>query len=230
MYPNFCVMKKFTISLLLAITVLFAGVHGAYAQRSSTRTITTTKLADVQATYERTEATALEAKHEMLIAPLIANVEVITKSKTGTAGTFENRKFTGEYLMSKIENVKGVNFSAVLEVLYTQLKASAIYDFCIQEQADLIVMPQFKITHKMETVQLADETGSPVTTEVPCERNGKYVMQIEMTGFPARYTGFRAGTQGDKWIKDLYLQGTLSNSNVNAQLSEESSRKIGNKE
>lgn len=221
-------MKKLLIPLLLAGSVLFAGAPRALAQRGSARTITTTKLADIQATYERTEATVLEAKHEMLIEPLIVSVEVIAKSKSGTSETFENRSFAGEYLMSKIENVKGANFSAILEILYTQLKASAIYDFCIQEHADLIVMPQFKITHKMETVQLADEAGGSTATEVPCERNGKYVMQVEITGFPARYTGFRVGTEKDKWIKNLYLQGTLSNSNVNAQLSEESSKKIGN--
>ena len=161
----------------------------------------------------------------MLIEPLIANVEVIGR-KNGTTTVFENRKFAGEYLMSKIENVKGVNFNAVLDVLYTQLKASAIYDFCLQEKADLIVMPQFKITHKLETVQVTDDTGAATTTEVPCERNGKYVMQVEMTGFPARYTGFRTGTEHDRWIKDLYLQGMLSNSNVNVQLSEESSKKV----
>ncbi len=228
MYPKFCVMKKLKISMLLAGSILFAGFHSAYAQRSSTKTITTTKLADVQATYERTDAIALEAKHEMLIAPLIADVEV-RKGKNGTEA-FESCKFSGEYLMSKIENIKNANFSTASEILFTQLKASAVYDFCIQEQADLIVMPQFKITHKMETVQFADENGNAVATEVPCERNGKYVMQVEMTGFPAHYTGFRTGTSADNWIKDLYLQGTLSNQNVNVQLNEESSKRIKSKE
>lgn len=218
-------MKKFIFPLLLSAFLLGSGIETAHAQRGAAKTITTTRLADIQATYERTEATALEAKHEMLIEPLIANVEVIGR-KNGTTTVFENRKFAGEYLMSKIENVKGVNFNAVLDVLYTQLKASAIYDFCLQEKADLIVMPQFKITHKLETVQVTDDTGAATTTEVPCERNGKYVMQVEMTGFPARYTGFRTGTEHDRWIKDLYLQGMLSNSNVNVQLSEESSKKI----
>ncbi len=222
-------MKKLCISLLLTAAAIVAGSNAAYAQRSTAKTITTTRLADIQATYERTEATALESKHEMLIEPLIAKVEVIGRN-SGTTTTFENRKFTGEYLMSKIENVKGINFNVVLDVLYTQLKASAIYDFCTQEQADLIVMPQFKITHKLEMVQVTDDAGGVTSTEVPCERNGKYVMQVEMTGFPARYTGFRTGTEKDRWIKDLYLQGTLSNSNVNAQLTEDSAKRIGAKD
>lgn len=92
-------MKKLLIPLLLAGSVLFAGAPRALAQRGSARTITTTKLADIQATYERTEATVLEAKHEMLIEPLIASVEVIAKSKSGTSETFENRSFAGEYLI-----------------------------------------------------------------------------------------------------------------------------------
>ena len=220
MHPNRKTMKKFRCFVLLTGFVLALGVQNLFAQRT-TKTITTTRLADVQTTYERTEASALEAKHEMLITPLIAEVEV--KSPT-------NRKFSGEYLMSKIENIKGQNFNAILEVIYTQLKASAIYDFCIRENADLIVMPQFKITHKMESVQVSDDAGNTVMTEVPVERNGKYVMLVEIAGFPANYTKFRTGKEDDKWIKDLYLKGTLSNTNVNAQLSEESSRRVGGRE
>lgn len=220
-------MKRFSVLLLLTGIGLFAGIGVASAQRSATKTVTTTKLADMQSTYERTEAIALEAKHEMLIAPLIADVEVISENGADGKSSFNNRKFAGEYLMSKIENVKGVNVNAVLEVLYTQVKASAIYDFCEQEHADLIVMPQFKITHKLEKVEFVDEQGETIVSEVPAERNGKYVMLVEMSGFPARYTGFRTGTKNDAWIKDLYLEGTLSNTNVDARLSEESSRVIG---
>lgn len=220
-------MKRFSVLLLLTGIGLFAGIGVASAQRSGTKTVTTTKLADMQSTYERTEAIALEAKHEMLIAPLIADVEVISDKGADGKPSFNNCKFAGEYLMSKIENVKGVNVNAVLEVLYTQVKASAIYDFCVQEHADLIVMPQFKITHKLEKVNFVDEQGETIVSEVPAERNGKYVMLVEMSGFPARYTGFRTGTKNDAWIKDLYLEGTLSNTNVDARLSEESSRVIG---
>lgn len=220
-------MKRFSVLLLLTGIGLFAGIGVASAQRSGTKTVTTTKLADMQSTYERTEAIALEAKHEMLIAPLIADVEVISDKGADGKPSFNNCKFAGEYLMSKIENVKGVNVNAVLEVLYTQVKASAIYDFCVQEHADLIVMPQFKITHKLEKAELVDEQGETIVSEVPAERNGKYVMLVEMSGFPARYTGFRTGTKNDAWIKDLYLEGTLSNTNVDARLSEESSRVIG---
>lgn len=222
-------MKRFTVLLLLTGMGMIVSIDGAQAQRSTAKTVTTTKLADMQSTYERTEAIALEAKHEMLIAPLIADVEVISESGADGKPAFNNCKFAGEYLMSKIENVKGINVNAVLEVLYTQIKASAIYDFCAQEHADLIVMPQFKITHKLEKAEFVDEQGVTIVSEVPAERNGKYVMLVEMSGFPARYTGFRTGTIGDSWIKDLYLEGTLSNTNVDARLSEESSKIIGNK-
>lgn len=219
-------MKRFVVLLLLTGIGMTVGIEQASAQRSSTKTVTTTRLADMQSTYERTEAIALEAKHEMLIAPLIADVEVIADDTANGKPSFNNRKFAGEYLMSKIENVKGVNVNAVLEVLYTQIKASAIYDFCAKEHADLIVMPQFKITHKLERVEFVDEQGERVVSEVPAERNGKYVMLVEMSGFPARYTGFRTGTVDDKWIKNLYLEGTLSNTNVDARLSEESEKII----
>lgn len=217
-------MKHLRILLLLLGLACFAGTPCLYAQRSTSKTITTTRLADVQTTFERTEAIPLETQHEMLIEPLIASVEVIGTG-TGTAKQYTCKTFSGEYLMSKIENVKGISFYDLLDELYVQLKAAVIYDFCTREKADLIVMPQFKIEHKMEIATTKDENGNSVTGEVPSERNGKYVMAVEVRGYPAKYTGFRRGEPNDSWIKGLFMQGTLSNSNESATTREETAKK-----
>lgn len=225
MHPNDSNMKNLRILLLLAGFTCLAGTPRLFAQRGTTsKTITTTRLADVQTTFERTEAIPLETQHEMLVEPLIASVEVF-----GT-GTEPNKKYTcktfsGEYLMSKIEDVKGNYFSDLLDELYKQLKANVIYDFCTQEKADLIVMPQIKIEHKMETTTTNDENGTPVTAEVPCERNGKYVMLVEVRGYPAKYTGFRRGVKNDEWIKALFMQGTLGKTNESSTTLEETAKK-----
>lgn len=229
MHPNDSDMKNLRIILLLAGFTCFVGTPRLYAQRgSASKTITTTRLADVQTTFERTEAIPLETQHEMLIEPLIASVEVLGTG-SGTAKQYTCKTFSGEYLMSKIENVKGISFYNLLEELYVQLKANVIYDFCTREKADLIVMPQFKIEHKMEMKTMNDENGTPVTAEVPCERNGKYVMQIEVRGYPAKYTGFRRGAENDAWIKELFMEGTLSNSNETSTTQEETAKKAGSR-
>lgn len=86
-------MRKSLIYLLLAGAIPFTGMHDAFAQRGSTKTITTTRLAGVQETFEHTEAFSLEAGHEMLVTPLVASVKVLSRNNDGK--TFERATFTG---------------------------------------------------------------------------------------------------------------------------------------
>ncbi len=182
-------MRKLTVSLVLACVALFF-CGNAYAQRGASRTITTTRLAGVQETFEHTEAFSLEVGHEMLVTPLVASVKVLSRNNDGK--TFEKKTFTGsartdipsglagnEYLVGKLMDGKQV---AAIDV--DLLKAQATYDFCRETNADLIVLPQFNIRHKMRTVQTTDVDGNPVQAEEPVERDGKYVMIVEMVGFP----------------------------------------------
>ena len=76
-------MRKSLIYLLLAGAIPSAGMHDAFAQRGSTKTITTTRLAGVQETFEHTEAFSLEAGHEMLVTPLVASVKVLSRNNDG---------------------------------------------------------------------------------------------------------------------------------------------------
>lgn len=219
-------MKKFLIPLLLTGVVPFTGIHGVFAQRGSTKTITTTKLAGVQETFEHTEAFSLEAGHEMLVTPLIATVKVLSKNNDGK--TFERATFTGssrldipsglagnEYLVGKLMDGKRV---AAIDV--DLLKAQATYDFCRETGADLIVVPQFNIRHKTHVVNTADAEGNPIKVEEPVERDGKYVMIVDMVGFPAIYTGFREGTRNDGWIKELFKEGQIENEDAHIHVEE----------
>lgn len=111
-------MRKLTVSLVLACVALFF-CGNAYAQRGASRTITTTRLAGVQETFEHTEAFSLEVGHEMLVTPLVASVKVLSRNNDGK--TFEKKTFTGsartdipsglagnEYLVGKLMDGKQV--------------------------------------------------------------------------------------------------------------------------
>lgn len=218
-------MKKFFV--VLAACALGAGTSEAFAQRGATKTISTTKLAGVQETFEHTEAFSLEAGHEMLVTPLVATVKVMSKNDDGK--TFVRAVFTGssrtdvpnglagnEYLVGKLMDGKRV---AAIDV--DLLKAQVTYDFCRETGADLIVVPQFNIRHKTQTVTKTDAEGNPVRMEEPVEQDGKYVMIVDMVGFPAVYTGFREGTPGDGWIKKLFKEGQIDNEDAHIHVEQE---------
>lgn len=210
-------MKK--LHLLLAGILLLAGAHGAFAQRGSTKTISTTKLAGVKETFEHTEAFMLEAGYEMLVTPLVASVKVIGDRTTFTGGNRQDipKGLAGnEYLVGKLMDGKRV---AAIDV--DLLKAQVTYDFCRETGADLVVVPQFNIRHKTRTVTSTDPDGNTVEVEEPVERDGKYVMIVDMVGFPACYTGFREGTPKDAWIKSLFKQGRISNEDAHLHIEEE---------
>ena len=85
-------MRKLTVSLILTGIALFV-CGDLFAQRGTSRTITTTRLAGVQETFEHTEAFSLEVGHEMLVTPLVASVKVLSKNNDGK--TYEKATFTG---------------------------------------------------------------------------------------------------------------------------------------
>lgn len=210
-------MKKSTLLLLLFAT--FAGGTGQVcAQRSTTpKTVTTTKLVGIEETFEHTEAFTLESGHEMLIAPLVASVKVLSKNNDGR--TFEHKVFTGsarmsvpkglasnEYLVNKLTDGKRITAIDI-----EMLKAEVIYDFCRETGADLIVAPQFNIRHKTVQVAATDADGNDIMIDSPVERNDRYVMIVDVVGFPAVYSGFREGTREDGWIKDMFRSGQIGN-------------------
>ena len=214
-------MKGFLSFIMFAGMLLPAGFcPDAYAQRPSSKTLTTTKLEGVQETVELTEAFSLDAGHEMLVAPLVATVKVLFKEHaifTGSARQDVPRGLAGnEYLASKVVSGK----RETTEVDMDLLKAQATYDFCRETNADLIVAPQFNIRHRWEKVSTTDAEGNPVEVECPVERDGKYVMVVNMVGYPAVYSGFREGTENDGWIKELFREGKISNKSSNITVDE----------
>lgn len=202
-------------------------VGTAYAQRGATsKTVTTTKLANVQSTTEQVESYSLESGYEMMVTPLIASVKVLDDGKNpdGTK-KFSHKTFRGaarldgktgtEYLVSKQTEGKRVY------VDFDMLKSQVIYDFCRETGADLIVMPQFSARHKTHKVPMTDENGNSITVEEPVEQDGKYIMEVDMVGFPAVYVGFREGTEHDGWIKDLFREGRIGNEDTAIHVEEE---------
>ncbi|MCD8313429.1 MAG: hypothetical protein LUC24_04645 [Bacteroidales bacterium] len=209
-------MKKLFYCILCAGIAFIAGSASLLAQTGS-KTVTTTKLESDVSTFESTESIRLDnVAHEMLVMPLVASVQVISPKKAD--GSYQRATFTGltrtdvpaglnknEYLASKVYDGKfliGIN----LELL----KAQATYDFCAENGADLIVLPQFNIHHRMETVNAVDDKGKTIQMDVPVEINGKYVMVVDIVGYPAIYTNFRDGDPNDRWIKSMLREGQVS--------------------
>lgn len=203
-------MKKSVLIVCLSAFVC----SQAFAQRA-VKTLSASKLVDVQQSLKQTESIKLETAHEMLVTPLVASVKVLTKNNDGK--TVERRTFTGtarqdvpgslagnEYL---VQLPQGKWVGEFYERELDKLKAQVIYDFCRETGADLIVLPQFNIRPKTQLVDAIDADGNTVRSEQPVEHNGKYVMIVEAVGFPAVYTGFREGTPTDEWIKRVYKMG-----------------------
>lgn len=209
-------MKK--LILLLVLSAVMAGgtcTVSAQSRGTASKTITTTKLANVQETREVVESYMLDAGYEMLVMPTVAEVEVIADgTDSGGRKSYSHKTFEGsarldgltgrEYTVEKL--IEGKRMYVDFEVL----KSLVIYDFCRETGADLIVMPQFSARHKTHKVTATDADGNTVQVDEPVEKDGKYVMIVDMIGYPARYTGFRVGNAGDSWVKTLFRQGRIS--------------------
>lgn len=201
--------------------------NSAFAQRDGSKTFTTNKLVGIEENLNQTESYRLSAGYEMLVTPLVATIQV--KSMNNDGKTFKRADFTGsarknipaglsknEYLISIHNGKNAGDYNRDFDML----KAQVIYDFCSETGADVIVAPQFSITQKTKIVKTTDVDGNSVEIAQPVEMNGKYVMQVEVFGYPATYTGFRAGTSGDAWIKSLFKMGQISDVDANFNTTE----------
>lgn len=211
-------MKRFTVLLLLTGIGMVVGIEQASAQRgTASKTVTTTKLADVRETREVVESYMLDAGYEMLVLPTVAEVEVFADGEEAGQKTYSHKTFVGsarldgltgcEYLVDKQVDGKHVYID------FEMLKSQVIYDFCRETNADLIVMPQFSAHQKTHKVTATDADGNAIQVDEPVEKDGRYVMIVSMIGYPARYTGFRAGNSNDKWIKELLRAGRAEGDN-----------------
>ncbi len=216
-------MKRLFLCVFLAVVTVMAGSSRLSAQASKfqtnpSKTITSSKLESVVSTFESTESIRLDnVGHEMLVTPIIASVKVIARKNSDgsyTRATFKGSARTdipkglkgNEYLASKVFDGK-----TLTGITIDLIKAQATYDFCAETGADLIVLPQFNIHHKMQTVKALDENGNEIEIDEPIEINGKYVMVVDVVGYPAIYTNFRDGTVEDRWIKQMYREGQITN-------------------
>ncbi len=218
-------MKKSTRSLLLAGLALLAGFHSAWAQRGTIKTFSTSRLENVTEHISQTESYSLDAGYEMLVVPLVAEVKVL--------GT-EQRIFTGssrEHIPAGLadnEYLIHISDMPYLDTALKSLKAAVIYDFSAETNSQIIVMPQFNIQQKTRTIKKSDASGQPIEVHEPViYANDYYVMEVEAKGFPAIYTGFRTGTEADRWIKETYMEGKQeqTNSNIKMQYTKSSETK-----
>lgn len=214
-------MKK---ALALVVFALLCGATTTVdAQRpSTTKTISTTRLADVSETVETVESFSLDADYEMFVTPVVADIKLLYADASGACkhsyfkGTNRSDGKTGkQYTLPK----RGSGKSAFFD--YETLKGQVIFDFCRECDADVIVLPQFSARNARYTKDGVDAEGNPYKAGDPIEENGSYVMEVEMLGFPAVYTSFRPAKATDQWIKSSLMMGPTHRDEERRQIVEE---------
>ena len=201
-------MKKYFA--VLTIAMLFCATK-ADAQRPKSEA-EQKKFVEVVQTQDRFESYSLDAGYEMVVTPLVASVKVMP----GPGGKIEHRVFEGRNRSDgetgKVYKFRKMFVDAQGTLNFDFLKAQVVFDFCREAAADVIVMPQFSARYRTKKVTRMDVDGNRVDMEEPVVENGCYLIEVEMVGFPAIYTNFREATENDRWIKHMFNEGRMNNS------------------
>ena len=173
-------MKK--LSLLLTALLCVAVSGEAFAQKEAY---------NENYWYNSTAARNLEASHEMMVTPLLADVKL---QPVGRRVFGEDRFYYVDVEASDLWKAQTID----------QLKRQALFDFTKEYKADVII-------GALISAQTVDENQDGLV-----DRDGKrYKVRITISGYPANYVNFRNATQNDRWIKDQMLKGSLDlNANV----------------
>lgn len=226
-------MKK---TILIASLALLCGVAAVCARPSAAQTkriFSSKHLKEVSKTTSVTESYSLEVGHEMLVTPLLASVKLVETPEQGAPVVFV-KEYTLPVNLVGRKRVFRKNDN--LAPFISQLKTEAIFDCCRKYNADLIVMPQFKIRYKTSLLTGTDDRGKTVTVDYPVVVDGKYIVEVCLAGHPAVYSNFRdaehgsteketlvilpngtttnsklAESEGAEWIKNLYKLGAADN-------------------
>lgn len=198
--------------LTLSFLLLLCGLTFASAQRNDPAGLRK-ELVDESETFSITESFRLEAGYEMMVVPVVASIKVSeTRHQfTGSARVNIPKGLeSNEYLI----DVRSVNrasrrYGDPTQILIEGLKSEIIYDFCKETSSDVIVMPQFSVRHKMAMQQVVAMDGSSMEVERPVKIDGKYVMIVDVVGYPGVYGAFRNGTPEDEWLLDFKGEQTL---------------------
>lgn len=177
-------MKK--LCLLLAGFTLLCGT--AAAQRENVRVYE-------NFWYNSTAARNLEPRHEIVVTPLLADVavqkeevETLVDGKTVRKEVFRKADFEKDYYVD-------IDYSrANRELFINELKKQALFDCSKEYGADLIV-------GALISTQTVDDDRNGAT-----DRSGnRFVVRINIIGYPANYVDFRPADQSDYWIKNMLL-------------------------
>ncbi len=164
-------MKKLTF--LLTALLCLAVMNEAFAQK---------EVYNENYWYNSTAARNLEASHEMMVTPLLADVK---PQPVGRQVFGEDRFYYVDVEASDLWKAQTID----------QLKRQALFDFTKEFQADVII-------GALISAQTVDENKDGVV-----DREGnRYKVRITISGYPANYVNFRNATQNDRWIKDQMLK------------------------
>lgn len=166
-------MKK--LCLLLTGLLLLGGCHCAFAQRE-------TQKINENYWYNSTAARNLEPSHEILVTPLLADVEVQVKGPEGRRTFDEIYYVDADYTRESKDR------------FITELKKQALFDFSNRYNADVI------IGALISTQTIDDDKDGLVDRE-----GSRYKVRITIIGYPANYVNFRNAKESDRWVKELLL-------------------------
>ena len=165
-------MKK--LSFLLTAVLCMAITNKAFAQKEAY---------NENYWYNSTAARNLEASHEMMVTPLLADVKL---QPVGRQVFGEDRFYYVDIEASDAWKAQTID----------QLKRQALFDFTKEFQADVII-------GALISAQTVDENKDGLV-----DREGnRYKVRITISGYPANYVNFRNATQNDRWIKEQMLKG-----------------------
>lgn len=164
-------MRKLT--LLLTAFIAIAVSKQAFAQKEGY---------NENYWYNSTAARNLEASHEMLVTPLLADVKL---QSVGRQVFGEDRFYYVDIEASDAWKAQTID----------QLKRQALFDFTKEYQADVII-------GALISAQTVDENKDGIVDRV----GNRYKVRITISGYPANYVNFRNATQNDRWIKDQMLK------------------------
>lgn len=135
--------------------------------------------------YTSTAARNLEAGHEMMVTPLLADVKV---QPVGHQVFGEDRFYYVDIEASDAWKSQSIE----------QLKRQALFDFAKEFKADVIV-------GALISAQTVDDNKDGVVDRV----GKRYKVRITISGYPANYVNFRNASQEDAWIKDQMFRGSI---------------------
>lgn len=163
-------MKRLTLFLAVVVSMCMTG--SAFAQKATV---------SENFWYNSTATRNLDAEHEMIVTPLLADVAVCKDAAGKFIRVNETRTYWVDCDFTRTQREQWIS----------ELKKQAMFECSVAHNADIIV-------GALVSAQTVDEDNNGETDR----DNNRYKVIITVSGYPANYTNFRNASDADYWIKE----------------------------